>query len=104
MLGSYIIYQARRNHQYRLRLDAVASIARFEHKIWKSEVVCNRTRVHCLQSALHTNVLDRPDISHYSWPKSVNKMAMYQDYKNIFELNDFIACYIVYSLILDWLL
>ena len=33
-----------------LHLDAVASIARFEHKIQKSEVICNRTRVRCIQS------------------------------------------------------
>ena len=60
MLGSFIIYHVRRNYQYGLRLDAVASIARFEHEIQKSEVVCKRTRVRCIQSAWHTNVPDPP--------------------------------------------
>ena len=36
MLGSYIIYHVQHNHQYRLRLNAVAFIARFEHNFWKS--------------------------------------------------------------------
>ena len=49
-----------RNHQYRLRLDAVASIAHFEHEIRKSEVVCNPIWVCCIQSAWHANGPDHP--------------------------------------------
>ena len=60
-----LIYHVRRNHQYGLHLDTVTFIARYELKIQKSDVICNRTRVRCVQSARHTIVPGRPDLGKY---------------------------------------